>query len=99
MFKPACYQDLLDGKPLFHRVSRGRSNEAFLEIVPGQGRLCPSNMAGPSFLLGWQWKGINVGGSQGHLPIETYETESAYQMARQSNPVLYVEAAPCNPYP
>lgn len=88
--KPACYQDLLDGKTLYHRVGKGQTGCEFLEIVPGRAQYCPSNMTGPSYLLGWRWTDSNHG-SQGHLPVQRYKTVSDYVLEHQSYPALYVE--------
>lgn len=95
-YHPACHQDLLDGKTLYERVERGRGTpdrrHEFVEIVPGHARHCPANMAGESYLLYWMWKGIDIGGSQGHLPVHRYKSESDFASQRQSSPRLFVEA-------
>jgi len=88
--RPACYQDLLDSKPLFQKMRVADGGPELVRIIPGGGRHCPANMAGPSFLLSWRWADSAVGGSQGHLPIARYETASQYRRARQADPVLFV---------
>jgi hypothetical protein len=94
---PARYQDLLDGKTLYHRVRKDRGVYEFLEILPGRGQHCPSNMEGESFLMGWRWKDFPNHGSQGHLPVACYKTASDFRLERQSEPVLYVEVIEQDP--
>jgi hypothetical protein len=88
---PACYQDLLDGKTLYHRARKDRGVYEFLEILPGHGQQCASNMAGESFLMGWRWKDCPDYGSQGHLPVARYKTASDFRLERQLEPMLYVK--------
>ena len=82
-FRPACYQDLLDGATIFERTK----HDGFVEIVPGCGKHC-STITGETFHMGWKWKGVEIGGSQGHLHKTPFTDASAFRLNTQSEPRL-----------
>ncbi len=90
--KPASFQDLVAGRPIYQVVYGDffEGGRGYLEIEMGSGKHCLT-MTGSTFFMGWRWKGYDVGGSQGHLPLEDFKTVEQYARATQSPPRLFVE--------
>jgi len=88
--RPACFQDVLEGKPLFQKVG-GET----VEVRLGVGRYC-STISGETYHMGWMWKDRDVGGSQGHVQVRQFRSLSHYQMETQSTPVLWAEDGPAS---
>jgi len=89
--RPACFQDVLEGKSLFQKVGN-----KMLEVWLGAGRYC-DGISGETYHLGWKWKGIDIGGSQGHVHVNRYRSASEYRMYTQSEPVLWAEDGAASP--
>jgi hypothetical protein len=89
MLRPACYQDLVDGRQVFEKAAT-----CLVEVdVQLPGRHCPSNMAGESYLLNWSTKGASsMGSSQGHVFVRRFRDETSYRTETQGQPRLYVQA-------
>lgn len=83
--KPACYQDHLDGKPIFQKVGG-----EFVRVAIGRGRFCET-IAGKTFFCGWSWENHPIGGSQGHLHVTRYNTIHEYRMYTSGDPALWIE--------
>lgn len=89
MLRPACYQDLVDGRQVFEKAAT-----CLVEVdVQLPGRHCPSNMAGESYLLNWSTKGApSIGSSQGHVFVQRFKDDTSYRTQTQAHPRLFVQA-------
>lgn len=89
MLRPACYQDLVDGRQVFEKAAT-----CMVEVdVQMPGRACPSNMAGESYLLNWTTKSApSMGSSQGHVFVQRFRDEASYRIQTQAQPRLFVRA-------
>lgn len=83
--KPACYQDHLDGKPIFQKVGG-----EFVRVAIGRGQIC-NTISGKTFFCGWSWDNHPIGGSQGHLPFVRYMSAQSMRLTTGNEPTLWVQ--------
>lgn len=85
-YLPACHADLLNGIPIFEKLSGG-----YREIeTKDPGRPC-STIGGDTVFIAWNWTGSTFG-SQGHLHKKMYRNATDFRIYTTDEPCLWVKA-------
>lgn len=84
-YRPACYQDLLEGRPVYHRVGQ-EMKEAELGWGSHHDR-----EGREIYHVSWGWKRAALGGGQGDVPVYRYSSAAEQKQATSGDTRLWVD--------
>jgi hypothetical protein len=88
MIRPACFDDLLEGRRIVQKIGDEK-----IEIVYSSGTFS-NGITGETYLCDWGWKGRDVGGSRGHVHVRKFRSAINFRITTHDEPRLYVDAKP-----